>query len=103
MGLHDKSFNVEWRIHALQQMITRNISRKDVLDIVHSGEIIESYHNDLPISKFSPYGFFSQGRPLHVVVAHAEEINTVYIITAYEPDKLKWDERFRGENEMCDS
>lgn len=95
MGLFpDNNFYVEWRIHALQQMITRNISRKDVLDIVHSGEIIESYPNDLPYPGFLIMGS-SQGRPLHVVVAHAEEINTVYVITAYEPDKLKWDERFR--------
>ncbi|WP_373838718.1 DUF4258 domain-containing protein [Methanospirillum sp.] len=95
MGLFpDNNFYVEWRIHALQQMITRNISRKDVLDIVHSGEIIESYLNDLPYPSFLIMGS-SQRRPLHVVVAHAEEINTIYVITAYEPDKLKWDERFR--------
>lgn len=95
MGLFpDNNFNVEWRIQALQQMITRNISRRDVLNIVHSGEIIESYPNDLPFPNFLIMGS-SQGRPLHIVVAHAEEINTVYVITVYEPDKLKWDERFR--------
>jgi hypothetical protein len=90
----DNNFNVEWRIHALQQMITRNISRRDVLNIVHSGEIIESYPHDLPYPSFLIMGS-SQGRALHIVVAYAAEINTVYVITAYEPDTLKWDEKFR--------
>jgi len=95
MGLFpDNNFNVEWRIHALQQMITRNISRRDVLNIIHSGEIIESYSHDLPYPSFLIMGS-SQERPLHIVVAHAEEINTVYGITAYESDILKWDERFQ--------
>lgn len=58
------------------------------LIIVHSGEIIESYPHDLPYPSFLIMGS-SQGRPLHIVVAHAEEINTVYGITAYEPDKQK--------------
>ncbi len=31
----------EWRIHALQQMMSRNISRGDVLNNRYSGEIIQ--------------------------------------------------------------
>ncbi|MDX8551894.1 DUF4258 domain-containing protein [Methanospirillum purgamenti] len=78
----------------MQQMITWNISRKDGLDILHSGEIIESYPEDLPYPSYLIVGY-SHRRPLHVVMSCAKEICTIYIVTAYEPDKLKWDENFR--------
>jgi hypothetical protein len=38
----------EFRIHALQQMVLRHISRDDVAEIISSGEIIESYPDDMP-------------------------------------------------------
>jgi len=57
-------------------MITRNISRRDVLTILHSGEIIESYLEDLPYPSYLIVGH-SHGRPLHAVIAYAKEICTL--------------------------
>ncbi|MGJ3247685.1 MAG: hypothetical protein ACFE0I_16620 [Elainellaceae cyanobacterium] len=39
-------------------------------------------------------GYVNQ-RPIHVVVAIALEIQTVYVITAYEPDSTLWQTDFR--------
>ena len=47
--LFHTELHIEWRIHALQQMISRNISRKDFFDVLNSGEIIESYPEDIHI------------------------------------------------------
>ncbi|MBN1168130.1 MAG: DUF4258 domain-containing protein [Methanospirillaceae archaeon] len=92
--LYDKDLKIEWRIHALQQIVARNISRGDVLDVLYSGEIIESYPKDVPYPSFLFAGN-SYKKELHVVIAYAEAIHTIYIVTAYEPDKDKWDENFR--------
>ncbi len=86
--------SIEWRIHALQQMSARNISREDVLEIISSGEIVESYPDDSLYPSYLLLGYVKE-RPIHVVIAHAESLDVVYIVTAYEPDKMKWDEDFR--------
>jgi len=44
--------NILWRQHALERMLERKISRKDVSHILKNGEMIESY----PIA--SPYPGF---------------------------------------------
>ncbi len=90
----EEKINIEWRIHALQQIATRNISRNEVLEILFSGEIIESYPDDTPYPSFLLSGIV-HSRPLHVVIAHAETLNRVYIVTAYEPDCTKWEDNFR--------
>ncbi len=90
----DKKINIEWRIHALQQISMRNISREDVLEILFSGEVIESYPDDSPYPSFLLSGCINF-RPLHVVIAHAVSLKIIYIVTAYEPDSAKWEDNFR--------
>jgi hypothetical protein len=69
-----------------------NISRKDGLDNLHSGEIIESYPEDLPY----PISSLVIPTESHFMLSwHIQKIYIIYIVTAYEPDKLKWDENFR--------
>lgn len=92
--LFDGKITIEWRIHALQQISIRNISRKDILEKVFFGEVIESYPDDSPYPSFFLYGFVNS-RPLHVVIAHAVKSNVVCIVTAYEPDSAKWEDNFR--------
>jgi len=53
----------EWRIHALQQMMSRNISRGDVLNNRYSGEIIQLSLLTNPIPIYLIVGH-SHGRPL---------------------------------------
>jgi hypothetical protein len=45
-----------FRIHALQQMVLRHISRDDVMEIISSGEIIEPYPDDMPYPSYLMMG-----------------------------------------------
>lgn len=92
--LYNPSIQIEWRIHALQQMSIRNINRLDVLEVLETGEVIEAYPDDTPYPSFLLCGF-KNGRPLHIVIAHAHRQNTLYVVTAYEPDCLKWKNNYR--------
>ena len=62
--------------------------------MIFTGEVIESYIEDSPYPSFLLYGSVNS-RPLHVVIAHAEQLHVVYIVTAYEPDSAKWEDNFR--------
>ena len=84
----------EFRIHALQQMVLRHISRDDVVEIISSGEIIESYPDDQPYPSCLMTGLVKK-RMLHVVISYAPNPNVIFIITAYEPDSMRWKENYR--------
>jgi hypothetical protein len=92
--IFDGKISIEWRVHALQQISIRNISRRDILEILHSGEVIESYPDDSPYPSFLLSGFVNF-RPLHIVIVQAVKLNMVYIVTAYESDNAKWEDNFR--------
>jgi len=77
--------NIVWRQHALERMLERKISRKDVSHIVKKGEMIESYPSATPYPGFLISGV-SGDRRIHVVIAWDESANFVYVITAYIPD-----------------
>lgn len=90
----DVETSYEFRIHALQQMIVRQISRDDVVEIITLGEIIESYPDDTPYPSYLMMGLVDK-RILHVVISYALKPNVIYIITAYEPDSIKWEGNYR--------
>lgn len=73
--------------HAIQKMVERGISRREIEEALLNGEIIEEYSQD----KYSPsclvFGKTLQGRPIHVVCSLPP---TVWIITSYEPDDKDW-------------
>lgn len=75
----------EWRQHTLERLVERQICQDDVLQVILEGEMIETYPEDKP---FSSGLFFAMpgGSPLHAVVAHDENSDWVYIVTAYPPD-----------------
>ncbi len=85
---------IEWRKHALQRMLERNISRADAREVILHGEVIEDYPADKP---FPSALFFKSvgGRPLHVVVAFDSNGEKAYVITAYEPTLDKFEPDFR--------
>jgi hypothetical protein len=76
--------NVEWRRHALERMLTRDISRREVKMTLQNGEIIENYETDVPFA--SALFFYIDSKPIHVVASLDETTQTIYIITAYVPD-----------------
>jgi hypothetical protein len=49
-----------------------------------------TYPEDEPYPSCLIYGKTSEGRPLHIVCAYAEDANCVIIITAYEPSPNRW-------------
>ena len=77
----------QWRRHAIQRSIERNIAEDEVVETLLNGEIIEEYPED----KYGPscliLGRTTSGRPLHVQCSLPP---TVWIITLYEPDPQEW-------------
>jgi len=80
--------------HAHEQMVTRNISREDVLFIVSNGETIETYPNDPRGPSCLLLGFIGE-RPLHVCVGVKGAPDLCVVITAYEPHPDLWDNDYR--------
>lgn len=76
--------NIEWRRHALERMLQRDISRSEVKEAIKYGEIIEYYETDVPFE--SALFFHTVSKTIHVVLSLDEANKTIYVITAYEPD-----------------
>jgi hypothetical protein len=75
---------IEWRRHALERMLERDISRSEVKKTLYNGEIIETYETDVPFQ--SALFFYVDSKPIHVVASLDEKNQIIYIITAYIPD-----------------
>jgi len=86
--------SIEWQRHALERMMERRIRRAEVLDVLSAGERIEDYPGDAPYPSALFLGW-AGGRPLHVVVAYSAARETAYIVTAYEPDPIHFEDDFR--------
>ena len=71
-------------LHAEERMTKREITRKEVLEIIIRGEIIEEYPNDWPHPSCLVFGCTVNGRYLHAVVAVEPEL--LRLVTVYEPD-----------------
>ena len=73
-------------------MFERDISEDDVQDAILNGQIIEKYPNDTPYPSFL---VLKMGKmPLHVVYAKDTAKNQIIVITAYNPNKDKWNKDF---------
>jgi hypothetical protein len=84
---------ISYKFHALQQMLARNISQREVETVLRAGETIATYPNDKPYPSRLLFGMVSF-RPIHVVVAQ-DELHECYVVTAYEPDPKLWEEDFK--------
>ena len=82
-----------WREHALQRMRERNISKMDVKNAIHHGEIIEDYPDDYPAPSCLLLGCSVRGRYIHVVCGILDD--TAVIITAYAPSLNLWESDLR--------
>lgn len=74
-------------------MLERGILRSEVIRCVMQGEIIEEYAEDYPIPSCLILGFIKEGRPIHVVCSM--DNGYIYVITAYKPNLLKWENDFK--------
>ncbi len=82
------------RVHAAVRMLERRITIEDVLLVLNTGEVIESYPDDTPWPSQLTLGAV-RSRPLHVVWAEALDTKRLVIITVYQPDVAEWDSGFR--------
>jgi len=84
---------IEWRKHALERMLQRNITRNEVKEALLFGEIIEVYNDDKPFE--SALFLHVNSKPLHVVASLDAEQSMVYVITAYRPDNENFENDFK--------
>jgi hypothetical protein len=85
---------IMWRKHAAEKMLQRDILRQNVIDILQSGECIQSYDTDKPFASALFLGFIGI-RPLHVVASFDESASLAYIITAYSPNLTIFESDFK--------
>lgn len=81
---------IRWTTHCVEKMGERDISIEDIRQCIDQGEIIEDYPDDFPHPSCLIYGKAEDNRVIHVVAGFDGE--TVYIITAYEPNTDKFEE-----------
>jgi hypothetical protein len=85
---------VIFRLHAIERMFQRGISHESVLAALAVSEVVEDYPTDTPYPSALLLGV-TNGRPLHVVVAHDSDNGWSIIVTVCEPDPSKWEVGFR--------
>ncbi len=74
--------------HAQQEMAEEDILLDEVLESIHSGQILENYpeHRRGPCCLL--LGYTSDQRPLHIVSTTVQPV--LVLITVYEPKPPKW-------------
>jgi hypothetical protein len=82
--------------HARVRMFERNVSTDDLIAIISSGEIIETYPDDEPCPSLHIMGFIA-AVVYHTVIAVCTD--HIRVITVYIPEENKWIEYRRRRNE----
>ena len=82
-----------FRVHAIERMFRRGISKDDVRSVLEGGQVIEEYPEDQPYPSRLILGWCGS-RPLHVVTSDDSNTHETIIITVYEPDPAKWEAGF---------
>lgn len=79
-------------MHVVAQMFKRSISVQDIEHVISTGTVIMDYPDDEPYPSRLILGFIGK-TPLHVVSAKNMAGETI-VITAYQPDKILWNNDF---------
>ena len=100
--LEENSMNIEkiidyinkrsiiWTKHCLNRLNQRDILISDVKNAIKTGKIIEYYYDDYPYPSCLILGYNMNNKIIHVVCGVNKD--EVYIITAYYPDNIEWEE-----------
>lgn len=83
--------------HARRRLIEREITIKDVVVCMESGEIIKQYEDDKPFPSCLILGMSIHNKYIHVVVSMNEDF--IHLITAYYPDTEQWEPDFKTRKE----
>jgi hypothetical protein len=89
-----KDYRKEFRAHAIQRLVERDITFEEFDEAVGSLDVISEYADDRPYPSCLALGMTRAKRPLHVVFSVNDPARTVYVITVYEPQASRWDEGF---------
>ena len=84
---------IEVAQHILMRCQQRNITYEEIKEVIRNGDIIEEYLDDYPYPSCLILGMTIKGRRIHVVAGIGED--SLWLITAYEPDPEQWDSEFR--------
>jgi hypothetical protein len=84
-----------FRVHALQKMSSRAISRDELCEALDNAEMIKDYPQKKPYPSALLLGSTAEGRPLHIAAA-LDETGRLIIITVYEPDPTVWTTDWRS-------
>ncbi len=84
--------NIIYSGHVILQMFKREITFDMIEFVINNGETINSYPDDNPYPSRLIFAFY-ENRPIHIVLA--KDNGNCIVITAYEPDKLKWSKDFK--------
>ncbi|MGL4452511.1 MAG: DUF4258 domain-containing protein [Sarcina sp.] len=77
-------------IHAEERLRKRHITKREIVECIVKGEIIEQYEQDYPFASCLIFALVVNKRPIHTVVALDENEGNIHIITAYEVDQEQW-------------
>ncbi len=92
-----KDGKIRWTNHVIVRLFQRNITQEDIESALVNGEIIEEYENDYPYPSCLVYGINLNNKVIHVVCG-LNEIE-LWIITAYYPDNIKWENDLKTRKE----
>ncbi len=89
--------NIEITLHAAKRLEQRGITTSDIISCIVAGEIIEQYPDDYPFPSCLILGISVKKQYMHIVVGSNSE--TLWIVTAYYPDREKWEPDFKTRKE----
>lgn len=93
-----KNRDILFSVHSLERLQERGIYRKDIVNAIMNGEIIEQYPDDYPYPSCLILGISTSNNYLHVVCGCNNEI--IKIITAYYPTSDKFESDFKTRKEL---
>ncbi len=96
----NRDIPIEYSMHCQKRMLERNISRRDIYNCIHTGEIIEDYpvdENNTSDKSFPACLIMgmkcNENRMIHVVVGYNGK--KVIIISACYPDSEYWENDYK--------
>ena len=89
---------MRWTNHVIVRLFQRNITQGDIENAILNGEVIEEYENDYPYPSCLVYGINLNKEVIHIVCGVTRE--EVWIITAYYPDNIKWEDDLKTRKEI---
>ena len=85
---------IKYTNHAIEFIGKRAIAESEVAKVINDGEVIETYHTDKPFPSKLIFAMINE-RPIHIVLGYEAVSETCIVITAYEPNLLKFENDFK--------